>query len=288
VRVALTRVTPADARAWRRALAGEPLAPKTQAERLWNLKAFFRWLERHSRILVDPFAEIEVTEPRKALPVYLSEAEVNTLLDRTPTAEPTALRDRAVLETLYGSALRVGELVRLDLGDVDLSRGLVNVRHGKGKKDRVVPMGRIAARLTARYIQTARLAAPSGAHALFLNDYGHRITGDAIRKAILAPALERAGIEKHVTPHVLRHSCAVHLLENGASVREVQVLLGHAKINTTQLYLAVVPLALQAVHRATHPAEHAPTPESANPTKCIPQHNFKKPRPVDVSEPEEE
>lgn len=136
----------------------------------------------------------------------------------------------------------------------------------KGKKDRVVPLGRIAATLITRYIGTARVPAPSHARALFLNDLGQRLTQDAIHKGILAPALLRARIAKHVTPHVLRHSCAIHLLENGASVRYVQALLGHAKLSTTQRYLLVLPSRLKAVHRASHPAEHQPTPPPTAPT----------------------
>jgi integrase/recombinase XerD len=199
------------------------------------------------------------------LPAYLTQAEVRAILQTIPTKDPADLRDRAVLEALYSSALRVGELTKLDLTDVDLSRGLVLVREGKGRKDRVVPLGRIAATFLSRYIQT-RVPAPSHARALFLNDLGQRLTQDALRKGILAPALARARIAKHVTPHVLRHSCAVHLLENGASVRYVQALLGHAKLSTTQHYLLVVPTKLKAVHRASHPAERQPRPAFTEPT----------------------
>jgi integrase/recombinase XerD len=200
------------------------------------------------------------------LPAYLTQGEVRVLLQATSTEGPADLRDRAVLETLYSSGLRVGELARLDLTDVDLSRGLVLVRQGKGRKDRVVPLGRIAATLIARYIGTARVPAPSQARALFLNDFGQRLTQDAIRKGILAPTLRRAAIAKHVTPHVLRHSCAVHLLENGASVRYVQALLGHAKLSTTQRYLVVIPTELKRVHRASHPTERQPKPPPTVPT----------------------
>ncbi len=199
------------------------------------------------------------------MPAYLTQAEVRTILQATPTKDPADLRDRAVLETLYSSALRVGELTKLDLTDVDLSRGLLLVREGKGRKDRIVPLGRIAATLITRYIATARVPAPSYARALFLNDLGQRLTEDAVRKGILAPALLRARIAKYVTPHVLRHSCAIHLLENGASVRYVQALLGHIKLATTQRYLLVLPSRLKAVHRASHPAERQPRPPATAP-----------------------
>lgn len=233
------------------------------------MKTFFRYLARHDLLLADPFEKIDVPNPRRALPTYLTQAEVRSLLLAMPTQDPADLRDRAVLETLYSSGLRVGELVRLDLTDVDLSQGLVLVRQGKGSKDRVVPLGRIAAILVSRYVGTARVPAPSQARALFLNDHGQRLTDDAIRSGILAPALLRARIAKRVTPHVLRHSCAVHLLENGASVRHVQALLGHAKLHTTQRYLVVVPIRLKAVHRASHPAERRPQPEPTEPSMWV-------------------
>jgi site-specific recombinase XerD len=219
--------------------------------------------------LIDPFEKIEIPRRLRTLPAYLTQAEVRKLLLSTPTHDPAELRDRAVLETLYSSGLRVGELVRLDLTDVDLCRGLILVRMGKGKKDRVVPLGRIAATLVSRYVGTARVPAPSQIRALFLNDHGQRLTYDAIRSRILGPALLRARIARRVTPHVLRHSCAVHLLENGASVRHVQALLGHAKLATTQRYLLVVPVKLKAVHRATHPAERRPRPEPTEPSMWV-------------------
>lgn len=180
----------------------------------------------------------------------------------------------------------MSELVGLDLPDVDLSRGLLFVRQGKGRKDRVVPLGKIACRFIERYVRTASVPAPSHARALFLNDVGQRLSMSALGNVILPHALLRARIKKNVTPHVLRHSCAVHLLENGASVRYVQVLLGHARLHTTQVYLVVVPVKLKAVHRASHPAEHQSNPAPTEPTKWIPQRHFAKPRPEKPEEPE--
>jgi site-specific recombinase XerD len=118
-----------------------------------------------------------------------------------------------------------------------------------------------------RYVQTRRVAAPCDARALFVDDLGNRVTADAIARYILTPAIRGAGIQKHVTPHVLRHSCAIHLLENGAGVREVQQLLGHAKISTTQRYTNVIPIELKKVHAASHPSEHQRTPASVTPMR---------------------
>lgn len=236
----------------------------------WNpvlaaVAQFFRWAARHGLVLLDPFERVKPTPMQKTLPPYLTQAEMRALME---TCDPDAqLRDRAVLEVLYSSALRIGELVRLDLHDVDFAGRTLLIRQGKGRKDRVVPVGRIAAKLTRRYVQTRRVAAPSDARALFVDDLGNRMTVDAVATWILAPAVRGAGIIKHVTPHVLRHSCAIHLLENGAGVREVQQLLGHAKISTTQKYLNVIPIELKKAHDASHPSEHQSTPASVTPIR---------------------
>lgn len=266
------------ARLYRGALAAGPLSPSTRAKRLLEPKLFFAWLCRTGRILLDPFEGIVVLSPRRALPVYLTQGEVKRLLEGAPADERGELRDRALLETLYSSALRISEAVSLELRDVDLSRGLLFVRQGKGRKDRMVPLGRIAARFLERYIKTARMPAPSQARVLFLDDEGRRLGTGVVRNAILPLALESAGIHKHVTPHALRHSCAVHLLENGASVRYVQALLGHARLDTTQKYLLVVPTRLRDVHRASHPAERRETPGPTAPTKWIPSHRKRRGR----------
>ncbi|MBV9494261.1 MAG: tyrosine-type recombinase/integrase, partial [Acidobacteria bacterium] len=180
---------------------------------------FFRWAAHHQLVLLDPFEHVRPTPMQKTLPPYLTQAEVKAILE---VCDPeTQLRDRAVLEVLYSSALRIGELVRLDLADIDFGGRTLLIRQGKGKKDRVVPIGRVAAKLTQRYVQTRRVAAPCDARTLFVDDLGNRVTAHGIARYILAPAIRGAGIVKHVTPHVLRHSCVIHLLENGAGVREV-------------------------------------------------------------------
>lgn len=210
---------------------------------------FFRWATREGIVILDPFEHVRPAPQTKTLPPYLTQAEVRAMLE---VCDPELqLRDRAVLEVLYSSALRVGELLRLDLTDIDFGGRTIVVREGKRKKDRVVPIGRLAAKLTRRYVQTKRVAAPCDARALFVDDMGNRLTTYGVATHILAPAIRGAGIQKHVTPHVLRHSCAIHLLENGAGVREVQQLLGHAKISTTQKYLNVIPVELKkrTLHR---------------------------------------
>jgi site-specific recombinase XerD len=226
---------------------------------------FFRWAARESIVLLDPFERVRPSPQTKTLPPYLTQAEVRSILE---VCDPeTQLRDRAVLEVLYSSALRIGELLRLDLTDIDFGGRTIVVRQGKGKKDRIVPIGRIAARLTRAYVQTRRVAAPCDARALFVDDMGNRMTTWGVANHILAPAIRGAGIQKHVTPHVLRHSCAIHMLERGAGIREVQQLLGHAKISTTQKYLNVIPIELKKAHAASHPGEHRSIPPSVTPIR---------------------
>ncbi|MDQ3280964.1 MAG: tyrosine-type recombinase/integrase [Acidobacteriota bacterium] len=158
-----------------------------------------------------------------------------------------------MLEVLYSSALRIGELVRLHLSDIDFGGRALLIRQGKGKKARVVPIGRVAAKLTQRYVQMRRVAAACDARALFVDDLGNRITVDGVARYILAPAIRDAGIQKHVTPHVLRHSFATHLLEGGADLRAIQELLGHATISTTQVYTRVESARLRAAYARSHP-----------------------------------
>ncbi len=226
---------------------------------------FFRWAAREALVLLDPFEHVRPTPMQRTLPPYLTQAEVKSILE---VCDPELqLRDRAVLEVLYSSALRIGELLRLDLTDIDFGGRTIVIRQGKGKKDRIVPIGRVAAKLTQRYVQTRRVAAPCDARALFVDDMGNRMTTWGVASHILAPAIRGAGIQKHVTPHVLRHSCAIYMLERGAGVREVQQLLGHAKISTTQKYLNVIPIELKKAHAASHPGEHRATPASVTPIR---------------------
>ena len=264
----LAAVTEQTARDYRRFLASQPIGAMTWAPTLSTVKQFFAWACNHDLLLIDPFARVDVPRREKTLPPYLTQTEVKAILDATPAEE--MLRDRAILELLYSSALRVRELVQLDLTDIDPAGGVLLVRQGKGRKDRIVPIGRIAATLTSRYIGQQRVAAPSQKRVLFVNDDGRRMSDGYVRRHVLAPALTRAAIEKHVTLHVLRHSCAIHLLENGASVRHVQALLGHAKLSTTQKYLNVIPLELKRAHAKSHPSEHQQLPAPVTPMRVAP------------------
>jgi site-specific recombinase XerD len=262
---ALSSIDEQTAREYRRWLSSH-LSPTSWNPILAAVAQFFRWAAHHGVVLIDPFERVRPMPQTKTLPPYLTQAEVRSMIEVCDDEEQ--LRDRAVLEVLYSSALRIGELIRLDLTDIDFAGRTLVIRQGKGRKDRVVPIGRRAARLTQRYVQTRRVAAPCDARALFVDDLGNRMTVYGVATWILAPAVRGAGIKKHVTPHVLRHSCAIHLLENGAGVREVQQLLGHAKISTTQRYTNVIPIELKKVHAASHPSEHQQPPASVTPMRA--------------------
>jgi integrase/recombinase XerD len=190
----------------------------------------------------------------RTLPRPLSVDEVTALIAApADDGTPVALRDRAILETLYGAGLRISELVGLDVDDVDLDEGSVRA-FGKGSRERVVPLGRYATAALQAYLVRARpaLARPRTRGALFLNQRGGRLTRQGCTNIVKAMA-RRAGIGKRVTPHMLRHSFATHLLEGGADVRVVQELLGHASVATTQVYTLVTKDRLRDVYFEAHP-----------------------------------
>jgi integrase/recombinase XerD len=201
----------------------------------------------------DPSEEVGAPRVPQGIPKALTEAEVEALLDAVPGDGPRPRRDRAILELLYAGGLRISELVGLDLGDVDLYDGLVRVL-GKGNKERVAPLGRTAREAVGDYLTTGRpeLAGRTSTPALFLNARGGRLTRQGAWLIVRA-AGDRAGLRGRLFPHVLRHSCATHMLDRGADIRVVQELLGHASLSTTQVYTKVSPERLRAVYEAAHP-----------------------------------
>ena len=234
---------------------GKPLAVGTQRSRLGVVQGFFAWLCRENLLPANPAADLEL--PRKqprALPRTLTPAEVEAILAVPDVSDPLGVRDRAILETLYGTGLRRTELVNLDVSDVDHARGIVLVRRGKGGKDRLAPLGAQAFAWIERYLKTCRPLLEVGAHetALFLSGYGLRLNpnylGNWVRKTI-----DAAGLAQHGSCHLLRHACATHLLDNGADLRAIQELLGHARLDTTQIYTHVSITQLREVHARCHP-----------------------------------
>jgi len=248
---------------------GKPLAIATQRGHLGAVQAFFAWLCRENILLANPAADLDLPrKPPRALPRSLSVAEIERILAVPDTSDPLGVRDRAILETLYGSGLRRLELVNLDVSDIDRARGVVLVRRGKGGKDRLVPLGAQALAWIERYLETCRprLEVSASETALFLSGYGLRFNpnylGNWVRRVIDAAQLGKTG-----SCHLFRHACATHLLENGADLRTIQELLGHARLDTTQIYTAVSITQLREVHARCHPrgAVKPDLPATANP-----------------------
>lgn len=238
---------------------GRPYRASSVVRALSAVRSFHRFLLREGKAERDPAATVVRPRLPRSLPRPMPVEEVLRLLAAPPEGTPVGLRDRAVLETLYGGGLRVSELAGLDIDDVELEGGSVRVL-GKGGKERDIPLGRYATEAISAYLRRTRpgLATSRSRAALFLNQRGGRLTRQGIA-GILAKAVKGAGIERRVTPHTLRHSFATHLLEGGADVRVVQELLGHASVATTQVYTLVTKEHLREVYYTAHPrARRAP------------------------------
>ena len=235
---------------------GEPYRASSVVRALSSIRAFHRFLLREGDLERDPSAGVVRPKLPKRLPKPLSVDEVTRLLAQ-PDTSPAGLRDRAVLETLYGAGLRVSELVGLDVDDVDIEEGSVRVL-GKGGKERDVPLGRYAREAISAYLTRVRpsLATRWSRSALFLNQRGGRLTRQGCT-LLLQKHARTASIGKTVSPHVMRHSFATHLLEGGADVRVVQELLGHASVATTQVYTLVTREHLREVYYTSHPRARA-------------------------------
>ncbi len=238
---------------------GRPYRASSVVRSLSAVRSFHRFLLREGKAERDPAATVVRPRLPRSLPRPMPVEDVLRLLAAPPEGTPVGLRDRAVLETLYGGGLRVSELAGLDIDDVELEGGGVRVL-GKGGKERDIPLGRYATEAISAYLRRARpgLATSRSRAALFLNQRGGRLTRQGVA-GILAKAVKGAGIERRVTPHTLRHSFATHLLEGGADVRVVQELLGHASVATTQVYTLVTREHLREVYYTAHPrARRAP------------------------------
>ena len=240
---------------------GRPrFAPASIARALAAVRSFHRFCLEEGLLDTDPSDEVGSPRVPQGIPKALSEAEVEALLGAVPGDGPRPQRDRAILETLYGGGLRISELVGLDLGDLDLHGGMVRVL-GKGAKERVVPLGRSARGALQEYLDAGRIELDrsrnrADRNALFLNARGGRLTRQG-SWLIVRGAGDRAGLRGRLYPHVLRHSCATHMLDHGADIRVVQELLGHASLSTTQVYTKVSPERLRAVYESAHPRAHA-------------------------------
>ncbi|MCP4222768.1 MAG: site-specific tyrosine recombinase XerD [Actinomycetia bacterium] len=240
-------------------LQGEGLAPSSVTRTLVAVRGLHRFLVAEEVRLDDPAADVEIPRVPRGLPKALTVDQVSALIDGVAGADPVSRRDRAILETLYGTGARISELVGLSIGDIDLNDGLVRVM-GKGSKERIVPLGRQAAIALVHWLDPAgrgemqpeRWARRGDSEAVFLNHRGGRLSRQGAWGVVRGRGAA-VGLGDELTPHVLRHSCATHMLDHGADIRTVQELLGHASISTTQIYTRVSTERLLAVYRAAHP-----------------------------------
>jgi integrase/recombinase XerD len=235
----------------------QKLESRTVARHLVTLRNFFRFALTQDIVSSDPSASLESPKIRRSLPGYLRLEEVERLLAQPDARLPLGVRDRAMLELLYSTGMRVSELIGLNVADLDTKVGCVRCI-GKGDKERVIPVGRKALTIVEKYLRGARSqllakgrAAPASA-TLFVNRRGDRLSRVGVWK-ILSAYGRRAGLHAPLTPHMLRHSFATHLLERGADLRSVQLMLGHADISTTQIYTHVVEERLKQIYKAHHP-----------------------------------
>src|SRR5215203_4120829 len=238
-------------------------APSSVDRALVAVRSFHRFCLEEGFLAVDPSEEVGAPRVPLGIPKALTEEEVEALLAAVVGDTARSLRDRAIVKTMYATGVRISELVGLDRRDLDLDDGLVRVL-GKGSKERIVPVGRSARDALGNYLTAGRpqLARPGGAargdgEAVVLNVRGGRLSRQSCWK-IVRTAGERAGLGGRLSPHVLRHSCATHMLERGADIRVVQELLGHASLSTTQVYTKVSPERLRAVYEAAHPRARFP------------------------------
>jgi integrase/recombinase XerD len=243
-----------DLREWLAQLERTGCGARTRSRKLSALRGLYRRLVEAGRLETDPTELLRARDRRRTLPKTLTLEEIERILAQPDTSDPIGLRDRAMLEVAYGCGLRVSEVIGLELGDIDDDEGFVRC-FGKGGKERLVPLGDEAAHWLQRYVADGRpeLCSSAAQQALFLGRRGRPLTRQWFAKLLKAYATE-AGIGRdRVSPHVLRHSFATHLLEGDADLRAVQVMLGHARIATTEIYTHVDRGRLRAVYDAHHP-----------------------------------
>jgi len=248
--------------------SGEPLSFATQQQRLLPLRAFFKWLARENLILWNPASELELPRVHRRLPAHiLSRDDVERVMAQTSVHGELGVRDRAMLETLYSTGLRRAELANLKLYDLDLRNGSLFVREGKGKKDRYVPLGQRAIEALRKYLDDVRptlVVEPDGGN-VFLHEFGERFEksrlSDLVKRYLLA-----AGVDKPGACHLFRHAMATQMLENGADIRFIQAILGHAQLSTTEIYTHVSIAQLKRIHALTHPAERPREPRASTPS----------------------
>jgi integrase/recombinase XerD len=254
-------VTLHDLTGWHDSLLKQALASNTRCCKVWAVKRFLGWLHQRRHILTNPAAHLPPLHKTKPLPRgILTPEQLNSLVNAPSTATPEGIRDRAIFELLYSSGLRSGELCKLTLYALDRPKRLVTITQGKGRKDRLVPVGHIALEWLTRYLTESRPAlvaqAKPGPTAtlLFLTKSGHPFTPSKLLHLVRSYAATH-NLPASTTTHSLRHACATGMLRGGASIRHVQEMLGHSSIKTTQIYTHIVKDDLKAIHAKTAPSE---------------------------------
>jgi integrase/recombinase XerD len=234
-------------------LRKQGLSGKTMARSISVLRGFYRWLSDEGVLQANPLEDMESPRTIRSLPEVLSLDEVESLLNQPDPSNPIGMRDKAMLELLYATGLRVSELTNLVLNDINVEAGYLSVL-GKGARQRIVPMGQVALHWLMRYLEGSRkrLLGNNQSRLAFVSQWGKGMTRQGFWKIMKKYAL-MAGIRKKISPHTLRHSFASHLLEGGADLRSVQSLLGHVDISTTQIYTHVTRERLKRVHARYHP-----------------------------------
>jgi len=235
---------------------GQPLAVSTQRNHLGTLQRFFAWLARHNHILANPAADLDLPrKPHRRLPKGLPTDELQTLLAIPDTRDPLGIRDRAILELLYASGTRRRELAKLQLADLDPQARTLHIHEAKGGKQRLVPVGQTALHWLQKYLLKTRprLALDATEQTLFLTGYGEAFSPGSLGN-LVKKMMKQAGINRSGSCHLMRHTAATHMLENGADIRLIQQYLGHAKLDTTSIYTEVAITHLQAVYQKTHPS----------------------------------
>nr|WP_186725876.1 site-specific tyrosine recombinase XerD [Rummeliibacillus sp. SL167] len=235
-------------------LKNKGISARTISRHISSIRSFHQFLLREKRCNNDPTVHIDMPKIEQKLPKVLSIEEIDRLIATPNISKPQGVRDRAMLELLYATGMRVSECISLNLEDIHLTMGFVRV-FGKGGKERIIPLGSSAIEACTNYLNTARFQLENPklrTEALFINQRGKRLTRQGCWKLMKGYA-QKAGIEKELTPHILRHSFATHLIENGADLRAVQEMLGHADIATTQIYTHISKTRLSEVYKQFHP-----------------------------------
>lgn len=247
----LESITHVDVRLFLARMKEKNFSKRTVARKMACLRSFFRFLCREGYVKTNPAAGLQTPRLEKKLPLFLDTNEVVKLIESPDTSDVYGLRDRAILETLYSSGIRVGELVGLNKENVDFIGGVLKV-YGKGKKERLAPIGDRALRAIRNYLEKFPPANIKDKKAVFLNKSGRRMTDRAVRR-VVDKYIRKTSLNEKISPHSLRHSFATHLLDRGADLRSVQELLGHANLSTTQIYTHVTAERLKSIYDKAHP-----------------------------------